>query len=411
METSLYCNYRIRTLIPRALVNFYNLPVELLNPESDWSLFVSRFPLAKLPALVGPGGVKLTEVLAVNQYLVKLIPDVCIQQDLLGAFNNAMEQAQILRWQSFANSEIIPDIATLMQPLQGKVPFNKRSYDETLSQLNKKLMILENRLKEFTYLVNDRITLADLFTAALLKRGFQFLFGKQWRDNHPGIVRWFTTVIDCPVISAEFQDFEFIEEAVEPPKKPKGKPEKKDAKKDSNKTDETQNEPSSRQKKEEHPLKSLGPSTFILDEWKRKYSNEETREVALPWFWDNLNIEEYSLWKVDYKYNDELALTFMSNNLIGGFFNRLSASIKFMFGAMVVYGENNNNGIMGAIMLRGQDYKKAFNVAPDWESYNFVKLDPSKKEDREYVNDMWAWDKPVFINGVFREIVDGKVLK
>ena len=30
-----------------------------------------------------------------------------------------------------------------------------------------------------------------------------------------------------------------------------------------------------------------------------------------------MNFEEYSLYRVDYKYNDELKLTFMSNNLIG----------------------------------------------------------------------------------------------
>jgi len=31
----------------------------------------------------------------------------------------------------------------------------------------------------------------------------------------------------------------------------------------------------------------------------------------------NMQPEDYSLWRVDYKYNDELTLTFMSSNLIG----------------------------------------------------------------------------------------------
>jgi elongation factor 1-gamma len=30
-----------------------------------------------------------------------------------------------------------------------------------------------------------------------------------------------------------------------------------------------------------------------------------------------LQPEDYSLWRADYKYNDELTLTFMSSNLIG----------------------------------------------------------------------------------------------
>lgn len=69
--------------------------------------------------------------------------------------------------------------------------------------------------------------------------------------------------------------------------------------------------------KAKHPLESLPKPSMILDDWKRKYSNEDTRSVAMPWFWENYNPEDYSLWKVDYKYNDELKMTFMSNNLIG----------------------------------------------------------------------------------------------
>jgi elongation factor 1-gamma len=56
---------------------------------------------------------------------------------------------------------------------------------------------------------------------------------------------------------------------------------------------------------------------MVLDDWKRKYSNEDTRKVALPWFWENYNPKDYSLWRVDYKYNDELSKIFMTSNLIG----------------------------------------------------------------------------------------------
>ena len=61
--------------------------------------------------------------------------------------------------------------------------------------------------------------------------------------------------------------------------------------------------------------------------------------------------------------------------------------------------------------LEVRSSQPAFDVAPDWESYSYTKLDPTSKKDREFVDDMWAWDKPVEINGEKREIVDGKVLK
>ena len=99
------------------------------------------------------------------------------------------------------------------------------------------------------------------------------------------------------------------------------------------------------------------------------------------------------------------------NNDIGGFFARLEASRKFIFGAASVYGENNDNVIQGAFVIRGQDALPAFDVAPDYESYEFTKLDPSKEEDREFVNDQWAWDKPLTVNGKTMEWADGKVFK
>ena len=212
----------------------------------------------------------------------------------------------------------------------------------------------------------------------------------------------------CYSILAEFLgDYSFIEKPIEyvPPKKEKKKEAapKKDAaaapKKKEAAAPAASEEPAPAPKPK-HPLEALGKPKNPLDEWKRTYSNEETREVAIPWFWKNqYDPEEWSLWKVDYKYNDELTLTFMSNNLVGGFFNRLSASTKYMFGCMVVYGENNNNGITGAFLVRGQDYVPAFDVAPDWESYEFTKLDGSNEEDKKFINNMFAWDEPVVVNG------------
>jgi len=51
----------------------------------------------------------------------------------------------------------------------------------------------------------------------------------------------------------------------------------------------------------------------------------------------------------------------------------------------------------------------AFDVAPDWESYNFTKLDPVK--DKSFINDEWSWDRPIEANGKTYQWADGKVFK
>ena len=330
---------------------------------------------------------------------------------LLG--KNSAQYIQIVHWMSFANSDLIPKIATIFKSIKGDIPYNKKSVDEAQKALESYIAVLESRLLDFTYLVGERVTIADVYVASLLVRGFDFLFGKQWRAAHPNTTRWFKTLIEGDILKTVISDYKFIDSPIEytPAKKEKKKEAAPAAKKEAAPKKEAE-APAAEAPKPKHPLEALGKPKQAIDEWKRVYSNEETRETAIPWFWKNMyDPSEWSLWKVDYKYNDELTMTFMSNNLIGGFFNRLTGSIKYIFGSMVVYGENNNNGIVGAFLVRGQDCAPAFEVAPDHESYNFTKLDATKEEDRAFINNSWAWDEPMIVNGEKREIADGKVCK
>lgn len=333
---------------------------------------------------------------------------------LLG--KNSKEYAEILKWLSISNFELLPHIANVFKPLTGAAPYNKKQVDESSAYVNKVCSIFEARLANYTYLVGERLTLADLFSASLIIRGFDHIFGAEWRKQHPNTTRWFKTIISNPILKDIVGDYKFREKAVEyvPPKKEKKQqaPKAAAAPKAAPKAAAEEEAEPAPAPKPKHPLEALGKPKAPLDEWKRIYSNEETRETAIPWFWKNMyDPSEWSLWKVDYKYNDELTLTFMSNNLVGGFFNRLSASTKYMFGTLVVYGENNNNGITGFFLVRGDDYKPAFDVAPDWESYDFTKLDGSSEENKKFIENMLAWDEPVIVNGEKREIADGKVFK
>ncbi|KAI5961016.1 TEF4 [Candida pseudojiufengensis] len=409
---TLYVTQQTRSWVPKGIVKQFNLDVKLSDKDETYH---NSFPLNKIPAFIGPKGFKLTEVIAISLYLINIADP---KSKLLG--KNAAEYAQILKWSSLANTELLPTEAKVFKPLTGQSPYNKKQIDEGNAYLDTVNGIFEERLANFTYLVGERLTVADLLAATFYVRGFEFLYGKEWRAKFPSITRWFTTVLDSDYLKSIVPEVKFRDAPIEyqPPKKEKkakapAEPaaKKEAAPKKAAPAAEEEPEPAAAPKPK-HPLEALGKPKAPLDEWKRVYSNEETREVAIPWFWKNqYDPEEWSLWKVDYKYNDELTLTFMSNNLVGGFFNRLSASTKYMFGCLVVYGENNNNGITGAFLVRGQDHVPAFDVAPDWESYEFTKLDGSKEETKEFVDNMFAWDKPVEVNGEKREIADGKVFK
>lgn len=97
----------------------------------------------------------------------------------------------------------------------------------------------------------------------------------------------------------------------------------------------------------------------------------------------------------------------MNSNLITGFHTRLEASRKYLFGSACVYGEDNadKHAIQGAYLLRGQDADAVFSVGPDWESYEFTKLDPNNEADRKFVDLNWQWEDEC--DGM--KAVDGKV--
>ena len=94
----------------------------------------------------------------------------------------------------------------------------------------------------------------------------------------------------------------------------------------------------------------------------------------------------------------------MSSNQIGGYFNRLEASRKYLFGSVGVLGTTNNSVISGVFILRGLEYKPVIDVAPDWESYVYTKIDLSKEADKAFFEAALAWD--LEIDG--KKWVDGK---
>ena len=64
-----------------------------------------------------------------------------------------------------------------------------------------------------------------------------------------------------------------------------------------------------------------------------------------------------------------------------------------MFGSVGVLGSNNDSVISGVLILRGQDVVPVVDVAPDYESYEYKKLDVDNNEaDKAFFEAALAWD-------------------
>ncbi|KAG6377697.1 hypothetical protein JVT61DRAFT_14467 [Boletus reticuloceps] len=368
-----------------------------LKPE-----FLGKFSLGKIPALEGPNGFYLTEGAAIARYLATLAPNA----NLLGS--SLEEQARVEQWIHFAESEI--DVSTLFtnQMLNGIFVYNKAIHNTLIERQNRALNTLEAHLLTRTFVVGERITLADISIAASVFRAVKLTIDAEARSKLINTIRHLETVVNQPKLKDIFGEIQYTEKVVQyvPPKKePKPAPapaapkEKKEKEKPKKQDDDEEDDGNlvPEEPKAKNPLESLPKSSFNLEDWKRAYSNKDTRgpDGALEWFYANFDKEGFSVWRVDFKYNEELTLIFMSSNQVGGFFNRLEASRKYLFGSVGVLGDPNASIISGALILRGQDAKAVVDCAPDWESYEYKKLDLGNEEDKKFFESALAWDLEV----------------
>lgn len=77
------------------------------------------------------------------------------------------------------------------------------------------LKILEQHFLIHDFLVGEHITVADLYTASQMARGFQYALDETWRAENPNTTRWYKTIVHQPMWKAISAEPIFIDEAVQ----------------------------------------------------------------------------------------------------------------------------------------------------------------------------------------------------
>lgn len=253
------------------------------------------------------------------------------------------EKAQIVQWSSFADNEILPASCAWVFPLLGIMPYNKNNIKRAKDDVTLALNVLNSQLLNSTFLVGERITLADINVFATLLHLYQYVLEPANRAPFGNVTRWFNTILNQPqvkkVIPADYalaaKELEFDpKKYAEFTGKAAGGGDKKETKE---KAPKPQKEKQEKPKKEAEPAEELDAAEealrlepksnnpfdelekgkFNFDDFKRFYSNEDEAK-SIPYFWEKFDHDNYSIWFGEYKYNDELTKVFMSCNLITG---------------------------------------------------------------------------------------------
>merc|ERR1712170_219065 len=320
--------------------------------------FLKKFPLGKVPAFEGTDGLILTESNAIAYY---------VANDELRGGSDAKARAQVMQWMCWADNEVLPAACNWAFPTLGIMQFNKTQTERSKEDIKAALNLLNDHLLTKTFLVGERISLADVAVACVMLSLYKQVLDPNFRKPFGNVTRWFNTVVNQPnfiavsgVVElctkmAEFDSKKFAEFS--------GKGDNKKEKK------EKPEEVAAPVEKKPCPFEKMPKGTFDLEEWKRFYSNNDEPE-SVAWFWEHFDHENYSIWRGDYKYNDELSMVFMSCNLIGGMFQRLDKLNKNAFASVCLFGEDNNSSISGLWVFKGHEL--AFELDDNWSVATLV---------------------------------------
>jgi len=367
-------------------------PAFQMGTDNKTPAFLEKNPNGKVPTLETPDGC-IWESNAIARYIAR--------QGSAKVYSGSLyDQALIDQWIDFSVGEIELPSAAWLYPIIGIVPFHKEATNKAKTDIKKALNLLNNYLIPRTFLVGERVSLADIVVSMSLYRLYKMVFDPGFRKAFPNVTRWYLTCVNQPEFKSVIGEVELCEkmmeaaQTAEAPKKEEPaakKPEAKPAAAASAGGDDEEKPV----KKAPNPLDSLPPSKLVMDEWKRTYSNTKNiKGEAMPWFWEHYDPEGYCLYKMDYKYNDELNMMFTTNNFVSGFIQRLDPLRKYGFGSVLIFGDEDAKKfeVSGVWLFRGKTIPAEMSECEQSEQFTFTQLDHNNQADRDLIADYWAWE-------------------
>ena len=401
-----------------------NIPEFKLGTDNKTAEFLQKSPLGKVPVLDTPSGA-ITESNAIARYVARIRGD----SELLGS--SFFDSAKVDSWVDFCSHDLELPVTLWVYPVLGYIPFNPATAAQAKADVARALAVLEAHLADKTYLVGNKITLADITVASTLLYPFKFVADGAFRSSFPNVIRWFDTCVNQPQFENVIGKVAYCESELTPngaapvafappappaaegnkggnkkekkakeqkPKEEKKPKEQKPKEEKKPKVVEPEDEEEEEKpvKKEEHPFKIMDkehPTTFVMDTWKKTYSNCSTYEAALEEFWATFDAEGWSIWRGDYNYNSENSVLFMTSNLIGGFIQRTEEIRKWLFGTMTIRGEAKADGmkITAYYLIRGQSIQPLIDCNTDAECYTWTKMAvPPSDVDKALLFEYWT---------------------
>ncbi|KAJ7146723.1 glutathione S-transferase C-terminal-like protein [Mycena epipterygia] len=181
-------------------------PTSYVHFEDNYKQdFIAKFPHSKVPAWEGKDGFKLFESAPIARYVAGLAPAA----GLLG--KNAKEAALVYQWVHLIE-EVNDNTENIDGILDGTlVPYSKTIHTTFVANQLCGLNTINGHLATRTFLVGERITLADIYVASLVLRACGINIATAERAKLPHLMRHLETVINQPVFEGIFHPIPVLE--------------------------------------------------------------------------------------------------------------------------------------------------------------------------------------------------------
>jgi len=148
--------------------------------------FLKKFPTGQVPAFETTSGDCIFDSNAIAYAVAN--------EALRGETN--LHKSQVMMWINFAEMELMQPITQLVFPIMGLMSLNKTTQTKATAAINSKLAVLNSHLKTKTFMVGERITLADIVLTCTLLRLYEHVMDEHFGKPFPHVIRWLDTIIN-----------------------------------------------------------------------------------------------------------------------------------------------------------------------------------------------------------------------
>ena len=174
---------------------YIHVPAFEMGKENKSEAYLKMNPNGKVPVLKTPEGA-IFESTAIARYVARLRRDT----GLMG--NTLIEEAHVDQWIDWATCELLTAVSPWLYTIMGYLPPNPKVVEQAKEATKKPLEILNKHLAAHTFLVGERITLADIIMACQLLYPMKFLFAPEYRAPYASLMRWFNNCVNQPQFKA-----------------------------------------------------------------------------------------------------------------------------------------------------------------------------------------------------------------